>query len=69
MTDSGKTKELPPDVPPKVEYFKFPPSQTRYHRVMALAHERDCPWQEIIRNAIDFYLEFQEAQTKILTIG
>jgi len=51
---------------PKVEYFRFAPSASRYHRVMKLAGMRGCDWQEIVRNAIDFFLEFQEKRVTII---
>ncbi len=70
MADNGNGATPTPLDTPKTEYFKFSPSQARFHRVMALAHQRDCPWQEVLRNAIDFYLEFQDAKSDItLTIG
>lgn len=47
---------LEPGVP-KVEYFKFSPTTSRYHRVMALARARGCRWQDIFRDALDSYLE------------
>lgn len=53
----------------EVRYFKFSPSTTRYKRVMELAQKKDCDWQDIVRNALDFYLEFQEKKTTILTLS
>jgi len=43
---------------PKVEYFKFSPTSTRYYRVMSLAASLGCSWQDVIREAIDFYLKY-----------
>jgi hypothetical protein len=49
----------------KALYFKLSPSTSRYHRLMQLASIRNCAWQDVIRNAVDFYLE--HAQPEILT--
>jgi len=42
---------------PKVEYFKLSPSTSRYHRLMSLAADLGCSWQDIIKEAIDVYLK------------
>ena len=42
---------------PKVEYFKLSPSTSRYHRLMSLAADWGCSWQDIIKEAIDVYLK------------
>jgi hypothetical protein len=54
----GTTRLLAGGAPvPKVEYFKLSPSTSRYHQVMSTAADLGCPWQDIIREAIDFYLK------------
>ena len=42
---------------PKVEYFRLSPSTSRYYRLMSLAADLDCSWQDIIKEAMDVYLK------------
>lgn len=53
----------------KVQYYKLSPATFRYRRIMALARARGCSWREVVGMALDFYLEFQERQSTILTLN
>ena len=55
--------------PAKAEYYKLTPTTFRYRRIMALARHRGCSWQEVVGLALDFYLEFQERRSTILTLN
>jgi len=57
------------DPPAKVEYYKLSPASFRYLRVMNLARSRGCSWREVVSMALDFYLEFQERRSTILTLN
>lgn len=57
------------DPPAKVEWYKLSPASFRYKRVMALARARGCSWREVVGMALDFYLEFQERRSTILTLN
>jgi hypothetical protein len=57
------------DPPAKVEYYKLSPASFRYRRIMALARSRGCSWREVVGLALDFYLEFQERRSTILTLN
>lgn len=57
------------DPPAKVQYYKLSPASFRYRRVMALARSRGCSWREVVGMALDFYLEFQERRSTILTLN
>lgn len=57
------------DQPAKVEYYKLSPASFRYRRIMALARARGCSWREVVGLALDFYLEFQERRSTILTLN
>lgn len=54
---------------PKPEYMKLSPSSPHYAKVMSLAASRDCAWQDVVRDALTFYFEFQEKKVIILTAG
>lgn len=54
---------------PKPEYLKLSPSSPYYRKVMSLAALRGCTWQDVVRDALTFYFEFQEKKTTILTLG
>jgi hypothetical protein len=53
------TTRLPAEAAPvpKCVYFSISPSTPRFHQVMSLAVNLGCPWQDIIREAIDLYLK------------
>jgi hypothetical protein len=53
----------------KPEYIKLSPSSPYYRKVMSLAALRGCAWQDVVRDALTFYFEFQEKKTTILTLG
>jgi hypothetical protein len=57
------------ETPAKVEYYKLSPASFRYRRIMALARARNCSWREVVGLALDFYLEFQERRSTILTLN
>lgn len=54
---------MPPKVPEvspssyRSQYFKLSRSSVRYYRLMALAEEIGCSWQDLVREAIDQYLK------------
>ena len=60
---------LKPEPMARVEYYKLSPATFRYRRIMALARARDCSWREVVGMALDFYLEFQERRSTILTLN
>lgn len=57
------------DPPAKAIYYKISPASFRYRRIMALARARGCSWCEVVGMALDFYLEFQERRSTILTLN
>ncbi len=44
----------------KPKYIKLSPASIFYRKVMSLADERNCTWQDVVRDALAFYFEFHE---------
>ena len=51
-----KPNSVPKDEKPISQYLHIRPSTIRHRKLMALAHELGCSWQDIARIAIDTYL-------------
>lgn len=51
----------------KSRYFKISPSTARYKQLEKMAESKGCSMEDLVRLAIDFYLEFQEK--KIILIA
>jgi len=57
-----------PDVSvPKVKYYKLSPATPRYRRLQKICDQEQIPLEEVIRNAIDFYLSFQEKKIVVVS--
>ena len=56
------TKAVSPVKPgvPKPTYFKLSPATPRYYRLKKISEQEQIPLEEVVRNALDFYLSFQE---------
>ncbi len=52
--------------PEKTEYFKLSPGSPRYHRIKALAAQKNLPWREVMRNALDLYIELEDRNATII---
>jgi hypothetical protein len=60
---------IKPEPLAKPIYYRISPASFRYRRIMVLARSRDCSWTEVVGMALDFYLEFQERRSTILTFN
>lgn len=49
----------------KSVYYKLSPATYRYRRLMQLADERDCRWQEVVNIALDIYLELSSLKVNL----